>query len=65
MWCRYSPYFNTSELSIRKTIIMEQYYFKANTQLMARCIYNQSTGKVTFENLSKYYPTLQRKRLFN
>ncbi len=44
---------------------MEQYYFKANTQLMARCIYNQSTGKVTFENLSKYYPTLQRKRLFN
>lgn len=44
---------------------MEQYYFKANTQLMARCIFDQSTGKVIFEDLSKYYPITKKKRLFN
>ncbi len=34
---------------------MEQ-YFKTNTQLMARCTFNSSTGKVHYENFGKYYP---------
>jgi len=33
---------------------MEQ-YFKTNTQLMARCTFNASTGKVQYENFRKYY----------
>lgn len=28
---------------------------KANTQLMARCFFNRSTGKITYESFSKYY----------
>lgn len=43
---------------------MEQ-VFKANTQLMARCFFNRSTGKVKLENYSKYYPTLKKDSLFN
>lgn len=34
---------------------------KANTQLMARCFFNRSTGKATFENLSKYYESYSNK----
>ncbi len=34
---------------------------KANTQLMARCFFNRSTGKVTFENLSRYYAPVSSK----
>lgn len=44
---------------------MEQYVSKANTQLMARCFFNRSTGDVEYENFSKYYPTPVKKELFN
>lgn len=43
---------------------MEQ-VIKANAQLMARCLYNSSTGKATLENYSNYYPTPGNKQLFN
>lgn len=44
---------------------MEQYVNKANTQLIARCFFSRSTGKVIYENFSKYYPTQEKKSLFN
>lgn len=43
---------------------MEQ-HLKTNAQLMARCIFNKTTGKVVFEDFTGYYPTLKRKSLFN
>ncbi len=43
---------------------MEQ-HIKTNAQLMARYFFNKITGKVVFEDLTGYYPTLQSKRLFN
>ena len=33
---------------------MEQ-FFKANTQLMARCTYCTGTGEARYENFSEYY----------
>mgnify|MGYP006919060300 CR=1 FL=1 len=44
---------------------MEQYVFKANTQLMARCSFSQVTGQVVFEDYSSYYPAKRKKNLFN
>nr|DAM84378.1 MAG TPA: hypothetical protein [Caudoviricetes sp.] len=43
---------------------MEQ-HVKTNAQLMARCLFNKVTGKVVFEDWSKYYPILKTKRLFD
>jgi hypothetical protein len=43
---------------------MEQ-HLKTNAQLMARCTFNKTTGKVVFENFAKYYPAMKRKSLFN
>lgn len=37
-----------------------EHYSKANTQLIARCFYSRSTGEVTYENYSKYYPTIKK-----
>ena len=39
--------------------------FKANTQLVARCSFDQTTSKVTFDCYEHYYPTRQKKSLFN
>lgn len=33
--------------------MFEEEYFKANTQLIAKCTYNK--GKVTFESYDHYY----------
>lgn len=38
---------------------------KAGTQLMARCFFCQSTGKVELDNYSKYYDNIKKKKLFN
>lgn len=45
-------------------INMEQ-HVKTNAQLMARCFFNKLTGKVVFEDLTGYYPTMKSNRLFN
>lgn len=42
-----------------------QQHIKTNAQLMARCTYNSNTGKARYEDFSKYYPALQRNKLFN
>lgn len=36
---------------------MEQNFWKANAQLIARCTYIPKTGKVRFEDFSHYYPS--------
>lgn len=38
---------------------------KPNVQLMARCLFSHSTGKVVYENYSKYYTDTKKKKLFN
>lgn len=34
---------------------------KANTQLVARCFFNRSTGKAIYENFSRYYEPTSNK----
>lgn len=38
--------------------------WKASTQLVARCTYNPTTGRVVLEDYTSYYLTLPKKKLF-